>query len=104
MPRLEAMEVTQNKDNKQNAHALREDTLKWWWIFFKWLRHEISKEEKREGRKKAIFTYNMEVCIFVGCLEVLKYSQMALPQENPLIWEPPLQHMISYANVLFVPL
>jgi hypothetical protein len=36
----------------------------------------------------------MEVRIFVGCLEVLKHSQMALPQENPLIWEPPLQHMI----------
>jgi hypothetical protein len=36
----------------------------------------------------------------VGCLEVLKYSQMALPQENPLIWEPPLQHMI----LLFFPM
>jgi hypothetical protein len=43
--------------------------------------------------KRESFTC-VEVPVLMGSLEVQEHPQVALPQENPLVQEPPLQHSI----------
>jgi hypothetical protein len=67
-------------------------------IFFK------NKKERMEERKRRDFFFNVlggsHTRVFsISSTTPLSYRPCAtLPQENPLVWEPPLQHVIVGSN------